>query len=72
VANQPNAVEWTPEAEAKLKEIPFLSVPPQGKKSKNLPRSRQKLITAEVISKLNNSLGSSSAVKFRGDRFMFS
>ncbi len=32
MANQHNAVEWTPEAEAKLKEIPFFVRPAARKK----------------------------------------
>jgi hypothetical protein len=47
--NQPDAVQWTPEAEAKLKEIPFFVRPAARKKIEQFARDAgQMRISVEV------------------------
>jgi mRNA-degrading endonuclease RelE of RelBE toxin-antitoxin system len=58
VANQPNAVEWTPEAEAKLKEIPFFVRPAARKKiEKFAQEAGQTTITVEVYQQAKQQFG---------------
>ncbi len=57
-SNQSDAIEWTPEGEAKLKEIPFFVRPGARKKIENFAREKgYKTITAEVYEEAKKVFG---------------
>lgn len=56
--NQPDAVAWTPEAEAKLKEIPFFVRPAARRKIEQFARTAgQKTITVEIYDQAKQQFG---------------
>ncbi len=56
--NQRDAVEWTPEAETKLKEIPFFVRPAARRKIEQFAREAgQKTITVEIYQQAKQKFG---------------